>query len=137
MPVKKKPSAAQLAARAKFVKMVRARAAAKKKAMPKKAAAKKVAGLDKVVRKGKKTSVYYSRVSGIKNQIRRYEVSIDTTNDGFVYGFANTLVEAKKIFKLACNVKALDILRTKVDFVRVSIYDTEKNKAIIEKVIIK
>ena len=67
MPVKKKPSAAQLAARAKFVKMVRARAAAKKKAMPKKAAAKKVAGLDKVVRKGKKTSVYYSRVSGVEN----------------------------------------------------------------------
>ena len=65
MPVKKKPSAAQLAARAKFVKMVRAKAAAKKKAMPKKAAAKKVAGLDKVVRKGKKTSVYYSRVSGV------------------------------------------------------------------------
>jgi len=65
MPVKKKPSAAQLAARAKFVKMVRARAAAKKKAMPKKAAAKKIAGLDKVVRKGKKTSVYYSRVSGV------------------------------------------------------------------------
>jgi hypothetical protein len=67
MPVKKKPSAAQLAARAKFVKMVRAKAAAKKKAMPKKAAAKKLAGLDKVVRKGKKTSVYYSRVSGIQN----------------------------------------------------------------------
>jgi hypothetical protein len=40
MPVKKKPSAAQLAARAKFVKMVRAKAAAKKKAAPKKAAKK-------------------------------------------------------------------------------------------------
>jgi DNA repair protein RadC len=33
MPVKKKPSAAQLAARAKFVKMVRAKAAAKKAAL--------------------------------------------------------------------------------------------------------
>ena len=43
MPVKKKPSAAQLAARAKFVKMVRAKAAAKKKAAPKKVAAKKIA----------------------------------------------------------------------------------------------
>jgi hypothetical protein len=42
MPVKKKPSPAQLAARAKFVKMVRAKAAAKKKAAPKKVAAKKV-----------------------------------------------------------------------------------------------
>jgi hypothetical protein len=92
MPVKKKPSAAQLAARAKFVKMVRAKAAAKKAAAKKigaykkpklfkptkkqtaaaakrlvkqSVAAKKVAGLDKVVRKGKKTSVYYSRVSGV------------------------------------------------------------------------
>jgi len=36
----KKPSAKQLAARAKFVKMVRARAAAKKKAAPKKVAKK-------------------------------------------------------------------------------------------------
>lgn len=136
MPVKKKPSPAQLAARAKFVKMVRAKAAAKKKAAPKKAA-KKVDGLDNVTRKGKKTTVHYSRLSGVKNQIRRYEISIDTSSDGFVYGFANTLVEAKKIFKLACNVKALDMLRTKIDYVRVAIYDTEKNKVVIEKVIIK
>jgi hypothetical protein len=41
MPVKKKPSAAQLAARAKFVKMVRAKAAAKKKAATKVGAYKK------------------------------------------------------------------------------------------------
>lgn len=68
MPVKKKPSPAQLAARAKFIKMVRAKAAAKKKAAPKKAA-KKVAGLDKVTRKGKKTTVHYSRVSGIEKTI--------------------------------------------------------------------
>ena len=64
----KKPSAKQLAARAKFVKMVRARAAAKKKAAPKKVAAKKaakkkVAGLDKVIRKGKKTNVLYTNLS--------------------------------------------------------------------------
>jgi hypothetical protein len=88
MPVKKKPSAAQLAARAKFVKMVRAKAAAKKAAAKKVAAkkiirkpskiddlllldeikgrAKKVGGLDKITRKGKKTTVHYSRVSGLK-----------------------------------------------------------------------
>jgi uncharacterized protein YjgD (DUF1641 family) len=97
MPVKKKPSPAQLAARAKFVAMVRARAAAKKKAAPKvgavkkKAAPKKVtakkvvakkmdshkdnkshnvnirvlSGLDKITRKGKKTTVHYSRLNGI------------------------------------------------------------------------
>ena len=66
MPVKKKPSPAQLEARAKFVKMVRAKAAAKKKAAPKKGVAKKITGLDKITRKGKKTLVHYSRVSGIK-----------------------------------------------------------------------
>jgi len=84
MPVKKKPSAAQLAARAKFVKMVRAKAAAKKKAAPKKVAAKKVAGLDKVTRKGKKTTVHYSRVSGIQKTInglqRNYLAIYETAN---------------------------------------------------------
>jgi hypothetical protein len=79
MAAKKKPSAAQLAARAKFVAMVRAKSKAKKsatkkatvkKAAPKKAAKKKVVkkkvnGLDKVVRRGTKTNVHYSRVSGI------------------------------------------------------------------------
>ncbi len=79
MAAKKKPSAAQLAARAKFVAMVRAKSKAKKsatkkstvkKAAPKKAAKKKVAkkkvsGLDKVVRRGSKTNVHYSRISGI------------------------------------------------------------------------
>jgi len=79
MAAKKKPSAAQLAARAKFVAMVRAKSKAKKsatkkatvkKAAPKKAAKKKVAkkkvsGLDKVVRRGTKTNVHYSRISGI------------------------------------------------------------------------
>jgi len=43
----KKPSAKQLAARAKFIKMVRAKAAAKKKAAPKKVAAKKVGAYKK------------------------------------------------------------------------------------------
>jgi hypothetical protein len=68
--------------------MVRAKAAAKKaaakkiirkpskiddlllldeiKGRAKKVAAKKVAGLDKITRKGKKTTVHYSRVSGLK-----------------------------------------------------------------------
>lgn len=79
MAAKKKPSAAQLAARAKFVAMVRAKSKAKKsatkkatvkKAAPKKAAKKKVVkkkvgGLEKVVRRGSKTNVHYSRISGI------------------------------------------------------------------------
>lgn len=93
MAAKKKPSAAQLAARAKFVAMVRAKSKAKKSATKKSAtkkasthkdtkshnvnirvvsgtkkkavAKKKVGGLDKVVRRGSKTNVHYSRVSGI------------------------------------------------------------------------
>ena len=97
MAAKKKPSAAQLAARAKFVAMVRAKSKAKKsatkKAATKKAsthkdtkshnvnirvvsgtkkkavAKKKVSGLDKVVRRGTKTNVHYSRISGIGNKI--------------------------------------------------------------------
>jgi hypothetical protein len=51
MPVKKKPSPAQLAARAKFVAMVRAKAAAKKKAAPKVGAVKKKVAPKKVVAK--------------------------------------------------------------------------------------
>jgi len=67
MAAKKKPTAKQLAARKKFVEMVRARAAAKKKATTKKKSdpKKKVSGLDKVVRKGRKTDVKYTRISGI------------------------------------------------------------------------
>jgi len=93
MAAKKKPSAAQLAARAKFVAMVRAKSKAKKSATKKSAtkkasthkdtkshnvnirvvsgtknkavAKKKVSGLDKVVRRGTKTNVHYSRISGI------------------------------------------------------------------------
>ena len=64
MATKKAPSKAQLAARKKFVEMVRAKAKAKKTAT-KKVIVKEVAGLDKVVRRGKKTDVKYSRISGI------------------------------------------------------------------------
>ena len=62
----KKPSAKQLAARAKFVKMVRAKAAAKKKAAPKKVAAKKATKLHKDT---KSHNVNVSVVSGIYNLI--------------------------------------------------------------------
>jgi hypothetical protein len=90
MPVKKKPSAAQLAARAKFVKMVRAKAAAKKKAAPKKIAAKKVAGLDKITRKGKKTTVHYSRVSGLDKITRKgKKTSVHYTRIGGIAGTPN------------------------------------------------
>jgi len=68
MVAKKKPSAAQLAARAKFVKMVRAKAAKSK-------AEKKVAGLDKVTRRGKKTSVYYTRLSGVKKSAQKKSIN--------------------------------------------------------------
>lgn len=77
MPVKKKPSPAQLAARAKFVAMVRAKSKAKKsatkKAEPKKKAVakKKVSGLDNVKRIKNKTQVNYSRMGAIETQLKR------------------------------------------------------------------
>jgi hypothetical protein len=92
MPVKKKPSPAQLAARAKFVAMVKARAAAKKKAAPKKVAVKKVSGLDKVTRKGKKTTVSYSRIGSINDSIRKeltYGAIYDTSLQLYLVKFAN------------------------------------------------
>jgi hypothetical protein len=69
MAATKKPSPAQLAARAKFTAMVKAKAAARKKAgnkpAAKKTAAKKVGGLDRVVKKGNKTAVLYTKLSGL------------------------------------------------------------------------
>jgi hypothetical protein len=66
MPVKKKPSAAQLAARAKFVKMVRAKAAAKKIGA-KKIAAKKVTAKKMDSHKDNKShNVNIRVISGLK-----------------------------------------------------------------------
>lgn len=104
MAAKKKPSAAQLAARAKFVAMVQAKSKAKKsatkkatvkKAAPKKAAKKKVSGLDKVVRRGSKTNVHYSRISGISGMgdvMRKnldYGAVYDTSLQIYLVKFAN------------------------------------------------
>ena len=71
MAATKKPSPAQLAARAKFTAMVKAKAAARKQAP------KKVAGLDKITKKGKKTTVHYSRINGINSEnMNDYELII-------------------------------------------------------------
>jgi hypothetical protein len=74
MPVNKKPSPAQLAARAKFVAMVRAKAAAKKKAAPKVGAVKKKSAPKKVAAKkmnihkdNKSHNVKISVLSGVNN----------------------------------------------------------------------
>lgn len=85
MPAKKKPSPAQLAARAKFVAMVRAKSKAKKsatkkatvkKAAPKKAAKKKVATKKASTHKDTKShNVRINVVSGVNpyviNEIQR------------------------------------------------------------------
>lgn len=73
-----------------------------KKGPVKKAAVKKVSGLDKVVRRGKKTDVKYTRVSGIGTTIskieREYLVMYDFGNDVSVATFkATSLAEAKRI----------------------------------------
>lgn len=124
MASKKKPTAAQLAARAKFTAMVKAKAAARKKpgsksiAAPKKVAKKVVSkhkdtkshnvnirvvsGLDKVTRKGKKTIVNYSRMNGIdktiaglqKNYLAIYETSNRIVSDAVFK--ATSLQEAKR-----------------------------------------
>jgi hypothetical protein len=98
---KKKASPAQLAARKKFVEMVRAKAKAKKSAT-KKVTVKKVSGLDKVVRKGKKTDVKYSRISGISKTItgltKNYLALYQTKYDVIVREIKSTsLIEAKRI----------------------------------------
>jgi tRNA A58 N-methylase Trm61 len=114
MAATKKPSPAQLAARAKFTAMVKAKAAARKKAAKKDIPdrgykkitldmkpIKKISGLDKVVRRGKKTSVYYSRVSGIEKTIaglqKKYWVIYETPTTIISDGIfnASSLKEAK------------------------------------------
>ena len=102
MATKKKPSAKQLAARAKFVKMVRARAAAKKAGKKVAAGTHKdtkshnvnirvVSGLDKITRKGRKTIVHYSRVGGIagtpgfQDPDMAREIELYAENDGDLY----------------------------------------------------
>jgi hypothetical protein len=94
-----------------------------------------VSGLDKVTRRGKKTSVHYSRMSGIK-LMHKYTITLSTNDYDYVYGFANTLTEANKIFKNACLVEAKDILRTGAKLVIVNIYDNDKNSTKKEKVLI-
>jgi hypothetical protein len=94
-----------------------------------------VSGLDKVTHKGKKTNVHYSRMSGTK-LMHKYTITLSTNDYDYVYGFANTLTEANKIFKTACLVKAKDILRTGAELVVVDIYDNDKQSTRKEKVLI-
>jgi hypothetical protein len=77
MPVKKKPSAAQLAARAKFVKMVRAKAAAKKKAATKKVSSVKL-GWDVILTyaNGKKEIIdTATTLDGARQLIKNYRAN--------------------------------------------------------------
>lgn len=115
MPTKKKPTPAQLAARKKFVEMVRAKAKAKK-ATTKKASTHKdtkshnvnvkvVSGLDSVKRRGNKTQVNYSRMSGIEKVIfkntRNYLALYDFGHDISTAVFQSTsLDEAKRLAQM-------------------------------------
>jgi hypothetical protein len=96
MPVKKKPSPAQLAARAKFVAMVRAKSKAKKsatkKAAPKKAAPKKVATKKSTHKDTKSHNVNIRVVSGIGDVMRKnldYGAIYDTSLQIYLVKFAN------------------------------------------------
>lgn len=79
MPVKKKPSPAQLAARAKFVAMVRAKSKAKKSAT-KKAAPKKAAPKKKAVAKKKVASKKSATHKDTKSHNVRINVVSGTNN---------------------------------------------------------
>ena len=102
MAAKKKPSAAQLAARAKFVAMVRAKSKAKKsatkkatvkKAAPKKAAKKKVATKKTATHKDTKSHNVNIRVmSGMGDVMRKnldYGAVYDTSLQIYLVKFAN------------------------------------------------
>jgi hypothetical protein len=59
---------------------------------------KKVSGLEKVTRKGKKTTVTYSRVSGVKSK-KTYDVYFNNDEHSNNKGFEYTLAEAKNYIK--------------------------------------
>ena len=149
--MKLKPSLKQLAARRKFVAMVRKKAKAKKRdqlgsvgAVAKKTTKKKtgqyhkdtkshnvnirvVSGLDKVTRKGRKTAVHYTRMSGIEKTIsslmREYIAIYETKN--FIVSEAHfrasSLQEAKRFARFH-KTSTHEIKKHKNVSVRVKLY---------------
>jgi DNA repair protein RadC len=94
MPVKKKPSPAQLAARAKFVAMVRARAAAKKKAAPKKkVAAKKKAAPKKVAGWFKGSTAFIEKKEAKKPNKKNIKVTRNPKGSLFYPGAFNNFTK--------------------------------------------
>lgn len=121
----KKPSAKQLAARAKFVKMVRAKAAAKKKAAPKKvakkAAPKKVAAkkATKLHKDTKSHNVNVSVVSGVgaKTQagaIRNVYMKRNLRKAGFSVPTEIATNDLQKIYKSVFGKQPITIAKIKV-----------------------
>ena len=74
-----------------------------KKAPVKKVTPKKVTGLDKVVRRGKKTDVKYSRIAGI-GQIKLTEIGAELLDLEFK---VNSLKGKKKVAKLISEKKKI------------------------------
>ena len=67
-----------------YMAKIRGKKGPVKKVTAKKATEKKVAGLDKVVRRGKKTDVKYSRISGI-GQIKLTEIGAELMDFCLLY----------------------------------------------------
>jgi transcriptional antiterminator Rof (Rho-off) len=110
----------------------------------------KIKGLDKVVKKGNKTAVIYSKKAAPKKKaiaknkvvkqgklfgVKKYAITLHLKDDAILYANANTLTEANKLYILAQKVKVKDLLRTGEDFVLIDIYDNINNKQVKEKVI--
>jgi len=109
-----------------------------------------VKGLDKVVKKGNKTTVLYTKKVAPKKKaapkkkplkqgklfgVKKYAITLHLKDDAILYANANTLTEANKLYILAQKVKVKDLLRTGEDFVLIDIYDNINNKQVKEKVI--
>lgn len=86
-----------------YMAKIRGKKGPVKKVTAKKATEKKVAGLDKVVRRGKKTDVKYSRISGI-GQIKLTEIGAELLDLEFKI---NSLKSKKKVEKLISEKKKI------------------------------
>lgn len=132
---------------------VKKKAASKKKAATKKYVQRGTSNkkLDKLhqalppgVRISKKTGEKYTetranrsdkgKLLGI-NKLKKYSITINTINGHVVYGSAEKLPEAKKIFLLAQKIKSLDLLKKGYDYVIIDLYNNSTDKMIQEKIL--
>jgi hypothetical protein len=69
------------------------------------------------------------------NKSKKYSITINTIDGHVVYGSAEKLTEAKKIFLLAQKIKSLDLLKKGNDYVIIDLYNNSTYKIIQEKIL--